>query len=174
MIKHILLPLLAIAVSSLAADPVKINVAAQAAPLLTALAALDGQDVIIDQAQPDGTSKKTPVKMAYDFGKDSVKIRLAIRKDLLAIREAAEAFDTTRAGYLMTIFGLPGMTDAEYKAQPAEKRTAYETKYLQLQQPTSLDLALFTDADVTAMAGAGIPGTVSMALDPLVAKPGKK
>lgn len=172
-----LLSVLALACTLLHAEPVKINVADQARqgfPILSALAALDGQEVIIDQAQQDGTSKKVPVKVAYDFGKDSVKIRLAIRKDLLAIKDAAEAYEVARAGYATTVFGVPSLTTEEYLKQPAEKRKAYEDKITPLVSPTALDLALFTESDLTAFAGAGIPGTVFMNLEPLVAKAGKK
>jgi hypothetical protein len=168
--KTILLGLLLCIAPSLRSEPVKLRLPGEAVMLVNALASLDGEDRIIE----DANGKPRAMKVAFDFGKDSVRIRLAVRRDIVVLKEALEAYDVARVGYVKQVFGKESLTEAEFAAAPAEKRAEFAGKAAPLALPTALDLQLFTEADVTTFAAAGVPGTTSVALDSLVAKPAKK
>lgn len=148
------------------ADTIKVRFPSEPVNLITALVALDGQDRVVTS---DGQDKV--VRVPYDLGKDAVRIRLAIRKNLLALRTAVEEFEKARTGYVREVFGVDSMDPSEFAKQPAEKQAQFNAKAAQLLTPVEIEISPFTEADITTFAAAGVPGSVSVALETMVAKP---
>lgn len=162
--------LLLLAVTTLRADPVKLRLPGEAVSLINALASLDGADRVVKDPV-NGEDKG--LKIAYDFGKEGVRIRMAIRANMLSLKAALEAFDVARIGYVKEVFGVESMSEQEFAAKPEALRAAFAAKANALAAPTPIELTLFTEADVATFAAASVPGTISVALDPLIAKPKK-
>lgn len=154
------------------AEPVKLHLSSgEGQAILNALASLDGADRVVKDPQ---TGEDKGLRIAYDFGKEGVRIRMAIRANLLAIKQALEAYEVARVGYVKEVFGVESLTEAELASRPAALKVAFAAKASVLAAPTPVELTLFTEADVATFAAAGVPGTTSVILDPLVAKPAKK
>lgn len=164
--------LLVALVASLArAETVLIRLPNEATNILNALLALDGTErVLLDTS----TGTERVVKTPFDFGKDAIRIRMTIRKNIIALRDALDAYEQTRLGHCRDVFGVDSLTPDAYLKQPEEKREAFGKKMATLMAPAPVEVALFTDKDVEQFAQAAIPGSTSVALDPLVKKADKK
>lgn len=150
------------------AEQITVRMPNECVTLINSLAALDGTDKAVKDSQ---TGEEKALKIPYDFGKDAVRIRLAIRKNLIALRAAFDVYEVARRGYVKEVFGTEQMSEEEYKAQPEPKKIEFTKRASVLTEPVRLDLSPFTEADFATFAGAGVPGTVSAALDAFAVKP---
>lgn len=150
------------------AEQITVRMPSECVNLINSLASLDG----VDKAVKDSaTGEEKALKVPYDFGKDGVRLRLAIRKNLLALKGAFEAYEIARVGYVKEVFGVEQLSTEAFAAAAQSKKDEFTKRAMALAEPVKIEIAPFTEADFTTFAGAGIPGTVSVALEAFAAKP---
>lgn len=153
----ILLTLLIVFAPALAlADVVKLK-HAQLQELSIALSALDGAQKVV----PQGEAPAKVVHVAYEFGG---KTRLAIARNLSALRRTLEEYEATRVQLLNQVSnGQPDKVQGD---------TALSAKFYELwrqatAEPAKIDLTLIKTDDLRLDANA-IPGSILSALTPVL------